>query len=462
MAAILLISCNTAVEPYPVHPLGLAMVAAALQAAGHRVRQLDRLVCGPEDFPHRLAATLAEFAPDCIGLSLRNIDNVDSFSGEAHWYLGQARELTTLLRCLSQAPLVLGGPAFSLMPEAVLEFLGADYGVVGPGEEAFPALLAALARGETPPRIVRGRPGPPRLRPAPDPEILAHYLRASGLANLQSKRGCPFRCAYCSYPTLEGGAFLCKDPEELAEEVLWLHREHGVQQLFFTDSVFNDPDGHCLKVAEALVRRKSPVRWSAFFRPQGLEPEHLALFKAAGCMALELGTDAACDATLAGLGKGFDFAGVLRCVAAARAVDLPVAHFVMFGGPDETSATLEQGLANLARLEHNVVFAFSGIRILPGTVLARRSVAEGVLLEGADLLHPAYYFSPHIAPETLNSRLAAAFQGQRLRFFPPEAARQRMEVLQRFGGRGLLWDRLLEAPPQGYARRRKTLQPQPC
>ncbi len=449
MSKVFLLNCNTTIEPYPVYPLGMSLVAAALEQAGHQVRQFDLLATRQD--PAALDQAIRRFQPQVLGLSLRNIDNVDSQAEGDHWYLGQVKSLMPLLRLAAPgATVVLGGPAFSIMPEVILDFLHADHGVVGSGETALPRLVAALETGERPPRLVRATPQVHSdgawPRPAVVPEIMAHYLRESGLANLQTRRGCPFRCCYCTYPLLEGRSLVFRDPKEVAEDVAWLHREHGVTELFFTDSVFNDPGGRYLEIAESLLRLTLPVRWAAFFRPQHIGVEEARLLKRSGCMAVELGTDAACDATLAGLDKGFDFAQVLRCNEALRAAELPAAHFVIFGGPNETMQTLELGLENLRSLGNAPVFAFSGIRILPGTPLHFRAVQEGVLQADASLLRPVYYFSPQVDPEALNARLTQAFAGERLRFFPPREGQLRLDVMRRFGFRGLLWDRLPQQP----------------
>ncbi len=454
MSTIFLLNCNTTLEPYPVYPLGMSLVAAALEQAGHQVRQFDLLASG-QDLA-ALERAVRRFQPQVLGLSLRNIDNVDSLAQGDHWYLGQVKALMPLLRqAAPEAPVVLGGPAFSIMPEVILDFLHADFGVVGSGETALPWLVAALEAGERPPRLVRAAPPAPAdgawPRPAVVPEIMAHYLRESGLANLQTRRGCPFRCCYCTYPLLEGRSLVFRAPEAVAEDVAWLHREHGVRELFFTDSVFNDPGGRYLEIAEALLRLDLPVRWAAFFRPQGIGVEEARLLKRSGCMAVELGTDAACDATLTGLDKGFDFAEVLRCNEALRAADLPAAHFVIFGAPNESLQTLELGVDNLRRLGNAPVFAFSGIRILPGTPLHARAVQEGVIQADVSLLRPVYYFSPQVDPEALNARLTQAFVGERLRFFPPREGQLRLDVMRRFGFRGLLWDRLLQQPARTQA-----------
>lgn len=458
MSRVFLLACNTATEPYPVYPLGMSVVAAGLVAAGHTVRQYDLMASqGGEAALHQ---AIRDFAPDVVGMSLRNIDNVDSFAGEEHWYLGRAKSLAEAVRQATNAPVVLGGPAFSIMPEAILAFLGADYGISGAGEAAMPALLEKLNKGEARPGVYTAHElaGAASCcaapRPAYDGGILDYYIGESGLANLQTKRGCCFNCSYCTYPALEGRRFTPKPAEEVAEDVLWLHKEHGVRELFFTDSVFNDPAGHWLEVAEALVRAGSTMKWSAFFRPKDLRKDDLDLMRRSGCMALELGSDACAGATLAGLNKGFDFDEIVRSDAAARQAGLPAAHFVMFAGPGETPETIEESVRNLTRLEKSVVFAFSGIRILPGTALLQHALEEGVLAPGDDLLRPVYYFSPHVDREALNKRLMEAFQGNRLRLFPPGEAQLRMDVMRRFGHKGLLWNKLLESrAPRGKARK---------
>lgn len=446
MSRVFLLSANTSVEPFPVYPLGMAAVARAMQRRGHTVRQFDPLVEGEDPAP--LRAALREFAPDVVGISLRNIDNVDSFSGESAWSLGALRERVRQIREEVSAPVVIGGAGFSILPEAILEFLGADHGVVGPGEEVGCDLLDALRAGAPVPRIWTSRPqrdAKPIHRPAHDGEVVAAYLERGGLLGLSSKRGCPHACAYCTYPAIEGGAFVLRDPAEVADEVGRLQREFGAISFFFTDSVFNDPMDHYLSVAEEFCRRGLQTRWCAFFRPAGIGGEALALLKRSGLFAAELGTDAASDVALAGLCKGFSFADVVEVDRALSAQRIPCAHYVIFGGPGETEATLEEGLANLDRLEDSVVFAFSGIRLFPGTPLHRRAIAEGIVPADQSLLHPVYYFSPAVDREAMNRRIEAAFRGRPTRIFPPPVGQARAQQLRAMGFRGLLWDQLVLA-----------------
>ena len=445
MKRILLVSSNVATEPYPVYPLGLAVIAAALAADGHSTHQFDFLASGESE--ELLAARIAEVAPDYVCLSIRNLDNCDSLSSTG--YPAIARRLVEVIREGTEAPVIIGGPAFSILPEELLAYTGADYGIVGEGERLVCELIRDLSQGKTPASILRSSellPGDQWGSPLYSGRSIGYYLEKSGMINLQTKRGCPHGCVYCSYPTLEGNRYRSRDPQAVVDDLERAKAQHGVESFFFTDSVFNDAEGHYLAVAEEIIRRGLTLRWCCYLRPEGIGRSELALMKRAGLYAVELGTDAASDTTLRSLGKGFRFADALEVNRACVAERLPCAHFVMFGGPGETMETVAEGLENLKQLEHTVVFAFSGIRILPGTPLLARAIKDGLLAEGDPLREPVYYLSPEVDVDQMNAMITAAFSNRRDRVFPPAEGQKRLAIMHRFGYRGLLWDTLIKFP----------------
>lgn len=450
MKRILLVSTNITTEPYPVYPLGLALIAAALAGAGHEVEQFDFLAAGESE--EQLALRIAAFSPDYVCISIRNLDNCDSLSVTG--YPEIARRLVTVIREGSSAPVIAGGPAFSIMPEELMAYTGADYGIIGEGERLVCELIRELSEGKEPSRLLHGGgllSGNEMISPLYSESMIKFYLEKSGMINLQTKRGCPHGCIYCSYPALEGNRYRFRDPREVVDDLERIKTEHGVESFFFTDSVFNDSAGHYLTLVEEIIRRGLSLRWCCYMRPEGVGRGEIALMKRAGLYAVELGTDAACDATLASLGKRFTFADALETNRACVAERLPCAHFVMFGGPGETMETVAEGLANLEQLEHTVVFAFSGIRILPGTPLLACAIRDGILAENASLHDPVYYLSPRVDVEEMNTMIMEAFRNRRDRVFPPSAGQERLSIMHRFGYRGLLWDSLIKFPKEQYA-----------
>lgn len=451
MSRVFFLSSNVTVDPYPVYPLGMAVVTGALEQAGHQVCQYDCLAQGTEA---TLAEAVASFKPDIIGISLRNIDNVDSFSGEEGWYLARTRSLVEQLRQLSSVPIAVGGPALTIMPEEIADYLGVDYAIIGEGEKSFPQLLTDLEAGGKPPRIIaRNAPlsGSEFASPRYVPELIEFYQQQSGMLNLQTKRGCPYSCSYCSYPHLEGHQFRQRDAATIVDELEELKNKHQVERVFFTDSVFNDPKGAYMELVEELIRRDIGIGWASFFRPQGLRAKELDLMKRSGLYALELGTDAASDRTLAGLDKRLDFAEILEVNQACWDARLPAAHYIMFGGPGENKETLEEGLENIEKLGNAVVFGFSGIRIHPNSPLEKLALEQGIINEETSLLKPVYYFSPEIDVEWMNQRLCEALSGKRNRVFPPSEGLEKMRQMNSLGYRGLMWDRLVRFPRERKA-----------
>jgi radical SAM superfamily enzyme YgiQ (UPF0313 family) len=126
---VLLISANTCADPYPVFPLGLAHVDAALRRAGHVTEWFD---CRFD--VESVAAALNAFNPLFVGISLRNIDDV--LIKKCQTFFGSLVQLCEQIREHSRAQIILGGSGYSIFPEPLLELTGADFGIHGEGENS--------------------------------------------------------------------------------------------------------------------------------------------------------------------------------------------------------------------------------------------------------------------------------------------------------------------------------------
>jgi len=436
---VLIISCNACEDPYPVYPLGASVVAGALRQAGYEARLHDLPLHEKSD----LHCAVQAFSPDFIGISVRNVDNVDSLSAQASWTGDAVKCLVARLKTLSQAPVILGGSGFSLLPQELLAYTGADYGVTGPGEEALPRLLDALAKGLEPERIIHTQGNFRSIGAAAwDEDVFPEYLKRGGVPGLHTKRGCPNACLYCGYPLVEGARVRHRDPLAVVDDLRSAKERFGASEFFFTDAVFNDPDDGYLRLAEALATADLGIRFSAYFRPAAIAPSDFALLRRAGLAAVEAGTDACTETTLKCLRKPHTLDEVFAFQELCHANRVPCAHFVIFGGPGETPDTIEQGLANLDRLAGGCVFAFFGLRIHPGSGLSRLALQEGVIGPEQSLLAPTFYFAPGLDVARAEERVLHAFTGRRDRFFPPSEANLRMRILRRMGYSGILWDTL--------------------
>jgi radical SAM superfamily enzyme YgiQ (UPF0313 family) len=448
VSRIFLISTNTCCSPYPVYPLGMATVASALIHAGHCVHQFDWLVANRDE--KLLERAIAAFGPDVVAVSIRNIDPVDSLAeSDDIWELKEDRNVIALVRRLTSVPVIIGGPAVSILPRPVCKYVGADLAVVGEGEHSIvDAIKAVLENRSTPPIWSAAHKQPcdqEQSSPCFDESLVAYYRDRSGIIGLQSKRGCPYHCCYCGYPKIEGTIVRHRPVEAVVADLERLKHDFQVDTVFFVDSVFNDSNDYYLKLVEEIAVRNIGIKWAAYMSPHGLTKEAVTLCKRAGLYAVELGTDAATDITLEAMGKPFRWDDVKQTNQLLVQAGVACAHFVIFGGPEETEATVQQGLDNIAGLEHCVVIGFSGIRIYPDTLIHKRALKEGYLRQTDSLLKPVYYISPKVDKTWMDNHIAQSWARRRDRVFPPSKGQRMVETLRALGYKGLLWERIISS-----------------
>jgi radical SAM superfamily enzyme YgiQ (UPF0313 family) len=445
---VLLISINQYDFPYPVYPLGLAQVEAALRNAGHQTRLLDWNLERPP-----LPELVAEFRPDLTGISLRNID--DALIQKKQTFFDHLAHLCQELRSASSAPIVLGGSGFSIFPKPLLALSGADYGVQGEGEAPLLQLIEHLRAGTDPsatPGLVYRQQDQIVLNPTPHPmagtdiptpereeRLASFYLERTSMLNLQTQRGCPLHCCYCTYPLLEGRRYRRRPPESVADELAQL-QDRGARYVFIVDSVFNTSADHVAGVCEAILHRQLSVKWCCFLRPQHLTSDLMHLMRRAGLTHIEFGSDSFCDSVLDAYGKHLTFDDILHSSQLAHQESIDYAHFLICGGPGETRNTLKTSFANSHHLPSATIMARVGMRVYPGTPLHARLLRERAG-ETPDLLEPFYYVTPDLTEPEVFGMLHDATRDLPNWIFadPPPGYFKMAERLRARGVVGPLW-----------------------
>jgi radical SAM superfamily enzyme YgiQ (UPF0313 family) len=450
---ILLVSVNTCASPYLVFPIGPAHLAGAVRHAGHEVELVD---CAVDD-TDSIKKSVRSFMPSVIGLSLRNIDDIQIRN--TRFFADDLMTLARTLREVSPAPIVIGGSGYSLFPKELLQASSADFGVQGEGEIAFVKLLAALEAGTAyqaiPGLVYRGESGIvanpqaagdcARIAPALRPDRLVEFYRLkSTILNVQTQRGCSSTCCYCTYPLIEGRMVRHRDMKDVCDELEDL-KGRGARYFFIVDSVFNSSASHVRAFCEELLSRTTGLSWGCFLRPSGLSQELMDLMAKSGLMHIEFGSDSFCDGVLDEYGKDFTFADIEAASRFAHSAAVRHAHFLIIGGPGETRATMREGFENSKRLKKTVHFPFVGMRIYPGTRLWQRAIAEGRIDAQTDLLHPRFYISPDLTEKDIFSMLSGFSESSPnwiVGELPPEKTRV-IEGLREKGVLGPLWEFLI-------------------
>jgi radical SAM superfamily enzyme YgiQ (UPF0313 family) len=413
MKRVLLVSANQEEAPYPVAPIGLLYIAQALRKAGFGVSMLD--LCFSRNSRDDIKKAIGRRMPDFIGVSLRNVDNL-TFPASIS-YLPRIKGIIKTVKHYTAAPVVLGGSAFSLFPKEILKFMNCEWGIVGEGEDALVGLFDVLNRGsknyKTIDNLVWKKDGEiysNRVRRLDSSfcSVLDYglidnrlYARFAGMANVQTKRGCGFKCAYCTYPSIEGRNYRLRPPQVVAEEMRMLKKKYAMPHVFFVDDIFTHPAGHASSVCEALLKSSVKIKWSCFASPLGVSKKLLTLMRKAGCTHIEFGSDALSDRVLTRLKKPFLCDDIFRASRLCREAGIKCAHYVMFGAPGENHSSLKEGLAAIGKLRGDVIIAMVGIRIYPKTELEKMSIREGVIKSDTNLLFPRFYLSSEVPVDEL-------------------------------------------------------------
>ena len=403
---VLLVNTNTYRSMSPM-PLGLAFIAAALKKRGHSVAVTD-LMFAP-DPKARLRRELAGLRPDVAGFSIRNLDNQNM--GDPVSLLPQIKQLVGLAK-EAGVPAVLGGTAFTTLPEAMLSFMDADYGIAGQGEVGLPRLVESIASGsvdEDIPGLVWRKDGAIRC----NPPCITGYRNVSGDWDLLSikgyrnsmmpaavlvKTGCPYECSYCDVYRTFGKRFYIREPEEIVDDIRRMRRTFRIASFFLVDPCLNAPLSQAKEILQAIVRAQLGVNIQAMLDPVHGEydDELLSLYRRAGGAFAVLGAESCSDTMLRSYKKPFDMQDVMALAAMAHRHGIRFVVDLMFGGPGETEATLKDGLLALEKIP----FSFSqwalGVRILPGTALFETAKSEGVVSDVAQLFSPAFYLSAQL------------------------------------------------------------------
>jgi radical SAM superfamily enzyme YgiQ (UPF0313 family) len=310
-----------------------------------------------------------------------------------------------------------------MYPESALEYLGADMGIQGEGEVAFPTLLDKIQRShdlsETPGLYLPGRGLQAKRTFAKNldgfPFPQDHLWSSSSMSEdaefllpFQTRRGCPMNCSYCSTSTIEGEILRKRSPALVVEE-LARQAEKGFDRFYFVDNTFNLPPSYATELCQQLAAAQLDITWPCILYPWRIDEELVGLMVKAGCREVSLWFESSCEPVLQVMNKRYNSQDVRRVTQILGDHGIHRMGFLLLGGPGETKESVEKSLQFADSLGLEVVKVTTGIRIYPHTVLARIALADGVISENDDLLQPRFYLAKELEewlPETVKSWLA--------------------------------------------------------
>ncbi len=386
-------------------PIGMAYVAGALAASQHAVRTLDLMFA--DDYLGAVEEAIREFQPDMVGLSIRNLSNHSYI--DPQWALPISKDVIAKVRALTHATIVCGGPAFSIMPQAIFDYVGPDLGLAGDAAEAFAQLadrLQADASYEDLPGLVYRQGGevvfngihcasdftsPPRL----DDLDMHKYAQAGFGIGIVTKLGGFYYPTSASQVRIAQEAWRVIRPiDDVVQEVHEMEQRYGLRKVFFIDNGFNIPLPHAKDLCRALIAAEVKVNWNTCLAPFGCDPELIGLMKQAGCALVLIGGMRGDPHDGSGLGERVE--PMLQTCRLCEAQDLHYTLSVTFGEPGETRETVEEKLDFLRSIKPAMANLRIGVSVLPGTTVAEMALQEGLITDEAELIQPTFYLASSV------------------------------------------------------------------
>ncbi len=343
---------------------------------------------------------------DIVGITVRNIDT--SFLAKVEFFLPEIKTLIEKVKLTHTCNVVLGGAGFSVLPEEILKYTGADFGVAGYAEEALPQLVRAIREGgdfSTIENLVWRQNGsittnhrgtgqyehmPPRSR-----TIVRNrsYFNVLGVSGIETLRGCTMRCGFCNIPDIVGPKVVTRHIPHIIEELREL-KSLGCHHLFFCDSEFNiAPPSFSMNLCEEIIRADIGVTWSANLIPvrKMISKDVLKLMKQAGCNEVLISADNGSDSILASMNKPHKAEEIALYTDYVREAGIKSIHTYLFGWPGESEKTLDESADLIKRTQPDQAVIYAGIRIFPNTRLEEIAIQEGEITAQTDLVQPVYY-----------------------------------------------------------------------
>ena len=279
-------------------------------------------------------------------------------------------------------PVVLGGPHVTFLPEEALRSAGMV--VRGEGEEGITA-LAEHFEGKRDLEAVPGlswRRGEetvhnPKaesmvdLDTLPFPDLsLVHGLDAMGMAGrrvypVQTTRGCPFACNFCSVTNMFGRRLRRRSVENVLDELE--SYDDGSTHIFFYDDNFTADRKHAMAITRGIIDRGLSLTWSAQVRTDvARDHELLAAMGRSGCITVFIGFESVNRGALAELNKPQTPQEMRAAALAVKRAGIDVHGMFILGLDSDNPRSLRETLRFARRMPISTV-QFLLLTPIPGT-----------------------------------------------------------------------------------------------
>ncbi len=355
--------------------LGAVLLATILRDLGYQVQVMVEQV--------------APFHFEAIrGADLVGISTITSTAPRAYDIADQLRA--------DDVPVVMGGPHVTECADEALEHC--DFVIRGEAEAALPALIAALNGGQdlssvpnlsyrSGPRTLHN-PTAPRetdLDRFPDPDLnliegfsVAGFTGSQRIVPIQTSRGCPYDCSFCSVTTTFGRKYRYRKPERIVAEMA--KYDLAKTTFFIYDDNFAANPRRTRQLLDAMATLPRKPEWMVQVRADvARRPELLDAMREAGCTIFFIGLESVNQEALTDANKKQDLNQVSEHLKAIRAREINIHGMFVFGFDGDRYDTMQRTV-EFAQRHDLMSVQFLILTPFPGTRTYEQMKAESRLL----------------------------------------------------------------------------------
>jgi len=372
--------------PYFPYPFAMAYATSAVKKAGHEALLLDAIALG-----WSTSKTLSE-----IELFLPDIVVVETSTPSIFTDLEFARLLDKRVK----AKIVFCGPHATALPREVLSGAPGIAVLRGEYDYTIVELINCLETGGNLAEIqgLAWRDGDiiktnqdrsliqnldelsyPERDSLPMEKYTDPACKKFPNVSIITSRGCPHQCVFCLESTVfyHSPSFRPRDPVKVVDEMEYVVKRFGAQEVYFDDSSFTSSPKHARSVAEEILRRGLNIPWSAMADAR-VDDDTLKLLYRSGCIGLKFGVETADSKRMSLINKNLDLDHVVKFVKTCQKLGIATHGTFMFGLPGDTKENLKQTLAYAKKL-NCTTSQFSVATPFPGTPFYDQAVRENWL-----------------------------------------------------------------------------------
>ena len=317
-------------------PLGLGFLISVLKKAGHQVFFIDNYL-DPSDFLK--TDYLSKNKINYIGLSMNTVCLNEDLE-----MLKQIQELRKNKKW--QGKIIVGGPHTSVGLKTIPDFV--DYIVQGEGEQAFLDVLDNKTE-----RIVK-QERCQDLDKLPFPawdyfvnlpyDFTVEWFNQVPVFTMNTSRGCPFNCAFCSVSSIWGRKYYGFSAERIVKEIEYLIKNYQAKGIYFREDNFTVDKSQVEKICHLLIDKKIKIKWACETRVDTLDKDLIQLMRKAGCQGFYIGAESGSQRILDFLEKKITLKQIEKVFQWAKETGIKTYASFMVGLPTETAQELQQTL----------------------------------------------------------------------------------------------------------------------